>query len=211
MRGIVKDTAFRPLAGAVVEVIAGTNTGMSTTTDSAGQFSLSGGFDNTTRFRASKEDHVASTTTLNSPLGGSISFHLAVLAPPVSMAGDYTLTFVADSACASLPAALKTRTYAATVTPNSADKRAGPLSLRTRSSTSVSTAHQSRTTELRQSVLLVTLSPSRCSTMACRTSWRKSHRRCSSRLPVPPRFRQGCPPVQQRFRAGLSTWMRTHL
>ncbi len=94
---------------------------MSTTTDGAGQFSLSGVFDNTAQFRASKEDHVASTTTLNNPLGGWISFHLAVLAPPVSMAGDYTLTFVADSACTSLPAALKTRTYAATVTPNSAD------------------------------------------------------------------------------------------
>lgn len=120
MRGLVKDTAFRPLAGAIVEVIGGPSTGTSTTTDGAGQFSLAGVFDDTTRFRASKDDHVASTAALTSAFGW-ISFHLAVLAPPVNMAGDYTLTFEADSGCTTLPAALRTRTYAATVTLNSAE------------------------------------------------------------------------------------------
>ena len=118
--GLVKDTAFRPLAGALVEVIEGPNTGTSTSTDREGQFSLTGVFDNTSRFRASREDHVASTATLINAFG-SILFHLAVLAPSVNIAGDYTLTFVADSACTGLPAALRTRTYAATIMPSSAD------------------------------------------------------------------------------------------
>jgi hypothetical protein len=44
-----------------------------------------------------------------------------VLAPPVNMAGDYTVTFMADSACTALPNEMRTRTYAATIglVPNS--------------------------------------------------------------------------------------------
>ena len=118
IRGLVKDTAFRPLGGAMVEVIAGLGTGTSTITDREGRFALAGVFDNTTRFRASKEDHVASTTT-SPAAGGWISFHLAVFGPPANMAGDYTLTFIADSACTGLPEALRTRTYAATITSTS--------------------------------------------------------------------------------------------
>ena len=45
-----------------------------------------------------------------------LAFYLDVPAPPVNIAGDYTLTFVADSACADLPAEVRTRTYAATIT-----------------------------------------------------------------------------------------------
>src|SRR5678815_3248865 len=43
------------------------------------------------------------------------------MAAPVNLAGDYTLTLVADGACAQLPDEARTRTYAATVTqePNS--------------------------------------------------------------------------------------------
>jgi hypothetical protein len=40
------------------------------------------------------------------------------VAPPVKIeAGDYTLTLVADSACTDIPSDLRTRTYAATITP----------------------------------------------------------------------------------------------
>jgi hypothetical protein len=38
-----------------------------------------------------------------------------VLEPPVQVAGDYTLTFTANSACANLPDELRTRTYDATI------------------------------------------------------------------------------------------------
>ena len=42
-----------------------------------------------------------------------------MLAPAVDIAGDYTLTFIADSTCTALPNELRTRTYVATITPSS--------------------------------------------------------------------------------------------
>lgn len=42
---------------------------------------------------------------------------LNMLDPPVAIAGDYTLTFIADSACVNLPDELRTRSYAATIGP----------------------------------------------------------------------------------------------
>ena len=131
--GFVVDTASRPLAGATVDVVDGSpQAGTSTTSDANGQFSLTGAFVETTTFRATKEGYVAATQTwsCNSPGTGIcpgrsrpwLGFYLAVLAPPVAIAGDYTLTFIADTAdtrCADLPNELRTRTYAATITPGS--------------------------------------------------------------------------------------------
>src|SRR5439155_22916923 len=37
--------------------------------------------------------------------------------PSVNLAGDYTVTFAADSACTSLPSSARTRSYAATIAP----------------------------------------------------------------------------------------------
>ena len=99
--GSVHDSALRTLAGASVEVLDGPQAGTSTTTDAAGQFSLRGTFDDTTQFRATKEGHVAATRTLLPYCAQCnphrwIYFYLAVLAPPVNMAGDYRLTFIRD-------------------------------------------------------------------------------------------------------------------
>jgi hypothetical protein len=81
-------------------------------------FSLTGTFDFTTRFRATKEDHLASTQSFDSiAVTKFIFFMLVTLAPPVNIAGDYTPTFMADSACEDrLPSDVRTRTYAATIT-----------------------------------------------------------------------------------------------
>jgi hypothetical protein len=131
--GFVVDTASRPLAGATVDVVDGSpQAGTSTTSDANGQFSLTGAFVETSTFRATKEGYVAATQawSCNSPGTGIcpgrsrpwLGFYLAVLAPPVNIAGDYTLTFIADTAdarCADLPNELRTRTYAATITPGS--------------------------------------------------------------------------------------------
>ena len=57
IRGTVSDTAFRPLAGARVEVVDGRQAGLATTADAKGVFSLIGTFDDATRFRATKEGH----------------------------------------------------------------------------------------------------------------------------------------------------------
>jgi hypothetical protein len=123
--GWVSDSAFRPLAGASVEVLDGPQAGTVAVVDATGQFSLTGTFDDATRFRATKDGHVPTTGTL-SPVCTNCSssrryiyFYMAVLAPPVDIAGDYTLTFIADSSCSSIPSELRTRTYAATITPGS--------------------------------------------------------------------------------------------
>ena len=95
---------------------------MSTTADGKGEFSLTGTVDDTTQFRASKEGHVTATATVLPNCDRCnprrwVFFYLAVLEPPVAVAGDYTLTFTADSTCTNLPDELRTRRYAATIAP----------------------------------------------------------------------------------------------
>ena len=121
LAGSVSDAAWRPLAGARVEVVDGPQAGMFTTTNANGEYRLAGAFDETTHFRATKESHVAATWPLPAICDRCnpqwwIHFYLEALTPPASIAGDYTLTFVADRACAALPDEVRTRTYAATVT-----------------------------------------------------------------------------------------------
>src|SRR5688500_11523884 len=122
LAGTVSDAAWRSLAGARVEVVDGPLAGLSTTTDGNGEYRLTGAFDETTHFRATKEGHVAATWPLPAICERCnpqwwIHFYLEAVAAPVSIAGDYTLTFVADSACATFPDEVRTRTYVATVTP----------------------------------------------------------------------------------------------
>jgi hypothetical protein len=119
LTGFVMDSANRSIAGARVEVLAGSQAGLSTTSDAAGRFSLTGTFDGTTRFSASKEGYVTATQPMGSdnPAYGII-FVMGVLAAPVSIAGDYAVTFIADSACADrLPVEMRTRMYSVTIVP----------------------------------------------------------------------------------------------
>lgn len=118
--GTVSDAAWRPLAGARIEVVEGRQAGLSTTTSARGEYRLTGEFDETTRFRATKESHVAATRPLPAICDRCnpqwwLHFSLEAVTPPTNIAGDYTLTFVADGACAGLPDEVSTRTYAATV------------------------------------------------------------------------------------------------
>lgn len=125
IKGVVYDTANRALAGAIVEVVDGPQAGTQATSDATGGFSLTGTFDDTTQFRATKEGHVSATGTLRPSCAQChphrwIFFFLDVPTPPANIAGDFTLTFIADSACAAaLPAEVRTRTYAATIAPTS--------------------------------------------------------------------------------------------
>ena len=124
LAGSVHDTAGRDIAGARVEVVDGPQAGLSAITDAMGRFSLPGTFDDTTRFRAFKDGYVAATRTRNfcAPCTTSqwrINLVLDVIARPVNIAGEYTLTFIADDACAALPADVRTRTYTATLVPAS--------------------------------------------------------------------------------------------
>ena len=115
LRGYVSDSAGRALEGATVEILDGPQSGRSAITDATGWFTLVGTLEDTTRLRASKEGHVSTTGTLAFQRGdgppGYVTFILGVLAAPVSLAGDYKLTFIADDACQSVPSELRKRTY----------------------------------------------------------------------------------------------------
>ena len=128
IRGIVCDTALRPLDGARVEVLDGPQAGTSTTSNGDGGFWLAGTFDDTTRFRATRAGSRRPKPQPSRPCGGCnpgrwLIFGLDPLVPPVSLAGDYTLTFIAHGACEALPEQVRTRTYAATITNRSPSDR----------------------------------------------------------------------------------------
>jgi hypothetical protein len=117
--GHVYDAVDRALDGATVEVLDGPQVGTVTTSDAAGAFSLTGSFGAATRFRASRAGYVTATKSF----GGiatfkMIGFLLDGVAAPMNIAGDYTVTFVADSACAELPSDVRTRTYLAAIRPD---------------------------------------------------------------------------------------------
>jgi hypothetical protein len=46
-----------------------------------------------------------------------VHFFLSVVEPAVDLAGNYTLTFIADSACVKLPERVRTLSYDATISP----------------------------------------------------------------------------------------------
>ena len=120
--GHVYDRIWRPLAGARVEVLDGPQTGLATTTSASGEFRLSGAFDETTRFRATMPNHREATLTLPdrcAPCNPNwwLYFALETEAPPVNVAGDYRLTFIADASCSTLPESFHRRTYDASIRP----------------------------------------------------------------------------------------------
>jgi hypothetical protein len=117
--GVVTDTVFRPLAGARIEIMDGSQAGASATSNFNGAFSFAGTFAGTETLRATKDGYVAAAQAVGSPLDRRIEFYLEVGGPTVNIAGDYTLNFVADSACTDLPSDLRARTYTATITPTS--------------------------------------------------------------------------------------------
>lgn len=119
--GRVHDNASRPVSGATVEVIDGVPAGLAAITDDSGSFSLR---DVTltvgkTQIRASKHGYATNLIVPpNVPPRAATDITLWSLTPPVIRPGDYTMSFVADSAC-DLPEIARTRTYSATVTPKS--------------------------------------------------------------------------------------------
>jgi hypothetical protein len=125
LRGSVADTAFRLLEDAKVEIVDGPRAGESVRTDSKGSYALAGPFSGTEIIRASKDGYVTGTRTFGSSLRVQneyfVAFSLNVPAAPVNLAGEWTLALTADGACAQLPAEVRTRVYAATITlePNS--------------------------------------------------------------------------------------------
>jgi hypothetical protein len=126
VRGFVTDSALRPVVGAVVEILDGPQPVPSVLTTSGGYFDflLEEPIDDQARVRVVKQGYAAATGTPASVRNCDacqpfwwLDFHLESLVPTVNLVGNYTLTFVADSACTAIPSAVRTRTYAATITP----------------------------------------------------------------------------------------------
>jgi hypothetical protein len=116
LSGYVGDTGFRPVAGARIDVLDGQQAGTVLISDADGHFSYPN-FAGSANLRATKEGYA---TAVSATIAGTdriyVIFDLAPLAPPVRVAGNYTLTIEADGACTGLPDAVRTRTYQATVT-----------------------------------------------------------------------------------------------
>jgi Carboxypeptidase regulatory-like domain len=129
LSGSVRDTASRPLGGSRVEVIDGQGAAAgTTTTDEAGRFWLPGTFTGMVTVTASKDGYIPETATVapRHPLPPlppgevgrfDISLSLEPRGPSANIAGVYTLTLTADSACTNLPDEARTRTYTATIVP----------------------------------------------------------------------------------------------
>ena len=118
--GKVFDTAYREIAGAVVEVVDGPSAGMIATTDGSGQFGLRGSFDENTHFRAAKAGYAEAVLPMSRRCATCnpnfwVYFYLALPVPPADITGDYTLTVIASDACTALPEQARKRTYSATV------------------------------------------------------------------------------------------------
>lgn len=125
MRGTVSDTAHRTLAGALVEVLTGPHAGLTTRSDSRGQFSFAGTFDDTSTFQAALDGFAPAVV----PLGPHCErcnpqrwahFSLVTLAHSADIAGHYTMTIAASAQCANLPDQARLRTYQVTM-PRTAD------------------------------------------------------------------------------------------
>ena len=123
IRGFVLDTAMRPLVGARVEVLDGVSSGTMAVVGSDGYAYLTGFFDTATRFRVTKDGYETLTQTWNCSVPNCqnnaqpwLGFYVRPLAPPVDLAGDYTLTITAASTCSALPVESRSRSYPVTLT-----------------------------------------------------------------------------------------------
>src|SRR5262245_9339523 len=123
LRGVVRDTAFRPVAGVTVEMIDGPYAGTPMTTGNLGTFEFAGAFvrGSLLTLRATRDGYAAATRSFNIPAGARpevfVSLPVSSLAAPVDITGAYSLTLTADSACVDLPEAMRSRTYELEIVP----------------------------------------------------------------------------------------------
>ncbi len=94
LTGTVKDTAFRELAGARIEIIEGFGTGTSALTDRQGRFLMPGPFFDTITVKASHEGHVTATKVVRHRVGSAAGAEVVYLwlestMPTADIAGDY--------------------------------------------------------------------------------------------------------------------------
>jgi hypothetical protein len=120
--GVVLDGADRPLANVRVEVVDGPGLGAFGVTDASGRYEIQTVLSDSMTVRAAKDGYVTLMKTyrhsLSSPTSGLLSFSMELDGPSVNVAGDYSITFTADSACTQPSAVARSRTYQAAIIPS---------------------------------------------------------------------------------------------
>lgn len=124
--GVVRESdTMSPILGARVEARAGGQTVIATQTDSTGKFTLYG-VPSGAELRVTRDGYLTHAETVTLTDHGSINLTLALSAARPDLSGLYTLT-VGPATCSNptsvLDAALRRRTYQATVTQNGAQLR----------------------------------------------------------------------------------------
>jgi hypothetical protein len=131
MKGTVSDTAFRSVAGAVIEIVNGPSAGLTTVSDARGEWGFVVALDDSTQFRATKEGYEPATKPIG-PFCGTcnpnrwVNFELKTREMPANIAGSYAMTITVGRACANFPEQARTRTYAVTL-PSMTDASTGSL------------------------------------------------------------------------------------
>ena len=112
--GTVRDSALQPVAGARVEVTAGTLLGNVTNTDADGRFV----FDTPVSVSASITLHISKDgfQPATIPVRANAILAVTLLATRLApLSGPYTLTLRASTTCSELPPDLRSRTYLAAI------------------------------------------------------------------------------------------------
>jgi hypothetical protein len=113
--GVVRDLLGRPIGDARIEVGEGPSLGVATISDAQGQFSLEAiASGDRVSLNASKDGY--ETATIRARVGQTVIFLRD--ATVANLEGRATIVVTADASCTQLPASLRTRSYAAVVTPS---------------------------------------------------------------------------------------------
>jgi hypothetical protein len=119
LTGTVINSAGFSLSDAVVESVDDQGVKTSAATDRAGRYYLKVPSAGAITLRASKEGYSSSEYRVDLPRHGAADFVLDFMEQSVALRGEYQVTFTADSACVQLPAGVRTRTYNASLAPQS--------------------------------------------------------------------------------------------
>jgi hypothetical protein len=117
IEGLVMDANNQRVEGANVEILDGPHADATTVTDAAGRYRFDQPFTVVPRMHAWKDDFVTEHQGAYVAPNRSIIeawFRLS-RAAPIAIAGEYTLTFIADSVCTALPQEARIRTYQTTI------------------------------------------------------------------------------------------------
>jgi len=113
-KGVIYDTALRPVAGVQLMILDGPTAGGSAISDKRGTFSIAVPPGRPVMLETTKNGYIRAIQTLR----GSQSLYVAIVASPVLIEpGAYGLTLTADDECRVIPDELRAQTFNATVIP----------------------------------------------------------------------------------------------